>query len=84
METSVSVRNCGIDMPFSQVFAYRMIVGEVAVMHQRGIDAAEGMGAAGMPDTALGGKALMRNPDMGAQVFDLIIFDDGFGIARRP
>ena len=68
-------------MALRQVFADRMVVGEVPVVHQGGIDAAEGMGAAGMPDAALGGEALVGDPDMGAEVLDLIVFDDGLGVS---
>ena len=70
-----------INMPLLEVFGHRMVIGEVAVVHQRHVDGRKRMGAAGMPDAALGREPLVGNPFVGAQLFDLVIFHDGLGIA---
>ena len=58
-----------------------MVIGEVAVVDQRHVDGRERMGAAGMPDAALGREALVGDPFVGAQLLDFVILDDGLGIA---
>ena len=64
-----------------QIFVYRLIVGEIAVMHQRFVERAEGMAAARMPDAAAGRIALMGQPGMGLEIIQLVIADDVLRIA---
>src|ERR1039458_10494047 len=67
-------------MALFEIFGYGMVIGEVAVMHQRHVNGRKRMGATGMPDAALGREPLMGNPFVGAKLLDLVVFDDGFGI----
>ena len=53
-----------INLALLQVLTNRMIIGKIAVMHQGFVHAAKGMGAARMPDSTLGGIALMGDPDV--------------------
>jgi hypothetical protein len=77
----VSVRNWGKDVVLLQVFADRMVVGEIAVVHQGLVHADEGMRAAGMPDAALGGIALVGDPSVGPEILEPVVLDDLLGIA---
>ena len=43
--------------------------------------AAKGVGAGRVPDAALGREALVGYPDVGAEVFNLIVFCNRLGIA---
>ena len=67
-------------MALFEIFGHGMVIGEVAVMHQRHVNGRKRMGAAGMPDAALGGETLMGNPFVGAQLFNFVILYNGFGI----
>ena len=49
-----------------------MIIGKVTIVDQGLVHAAEGMGAAGMPDPALGRIALVGNPSMGLEIVEEI------------
>ena len=71
----------GIDMALFEIFTHRMVVGKVAVVHQRHVNGRERMGAAGVPDAALGRESLVGDPFVGAQLLDFVILHDGFGIA---
>ena len=65
------------DVALAQVLGDPVVVGEVAVVHQRLVHADEGMRAAGMPDAALGRVALVGDPDVRRQVLQAVV-------ARRP
>ncbi len=49
-------------------------------MHQRFVERAERMAAAGMPDTSAGGIALVSQPDMRFEIVQFVIADDVFGV----
>ncbi len=49
------------------------VIGEVAVVHQGGVERREGVGAAGVPDPAPGGIALVGDPDVGLEIQQLVI-----------
>jgi hypothetical protein len=57
----------------AQVLAHRKIVGEVAVMHQGHVQRREGVGPAGVPDPPPGGIALVRDPDVGLEIQELVV-----------
>ncbi|MFA5374276.1 MAG: hypothetical protein WC455_00745 [Dehalococcoidia bacterium] len=65
-----------------QVFQHGLVVGEVAVVHQGLVERAEGVAAAGVPDAAAGGVALVRQPGMGLEIVELIVTDDVLGVAH--
>ena len=65
-------------MALQQVFADGMIIGEIPVVNKGDVDACKGVGAGGMPDAPFGRETLVGDPNMGVQVPDLIIIDDGF------
>ena len=70
------------DVAAGQVFAHRVIVGEVAVVDQGLVQPDERMGAAGMPDAALGGIALVGDPDVGPRVGHAVILHGRLGKAH--
>ncbi len=51
-------------------------------MDQGLVQADEGVGAARMPDAALGGIALVGDPDVGLEVHQLVVLGDLLGIAH--
>ena len=63
----------GKEVALLQVFTDRMVIGEIPVVNQGFMHAAERVRSARMPDAALGRIPLMGNPDMGFKVFQLII-----------
>ena len=65
-----------IDVVLPQVLGDRIVVGEIAVVHQRFIHADEGMGAAGMPDAPFGGIPLVGDPAVGLEIVQQIILGD--------
>ena len=58
-----------------------MIIGKITVMNQGFIQAAEGMGSTGVPYPSLSGIALMRDPAVGLEIFQIIVLGDLFSIA---
>ena len=72
----------GIEMALAQIFAHRKVIGEVAVVHQGGVEGREGVGAAGVPDPAPGGIALVGDPDVGLEVQQLVIVSGFLGVAH--
>ncbi len=70
------------DVPLAQVLAHGVVVGEVAVVDQRLVQPDEGMGAARMPDPALGRVALMRDPDAGRDVLQPVVLHHLLGVAH--
>ena len=72
----------GIEMALAQVFADRKVVGEVAVVHQGGVQGRKGMGAAGVPDPSPGGVALVGDPDVGLKIQEVVIESGFFGVAH--
>ena len=67
------------DVALQQVFTDGMVIGEITVVHERDVDAREGVGAGGMPDAALGRETLVGDPDMGRELPYLVIIHDGLG-----
>ena len=65
-----------------QVFADRVIVGEVAVVDQGLVQTDERMRPAGMPNAALGGIALVGDPDVGPHVGHAVILHGRLGKAH--
>jgi hypothetical protein len=60
-----------------------MVVGEVAVVDQRLVHAHERVRAAGVPHAALGGVALVGDPDVGFEVLELVVLDVLLGVAHQ-
>ena len=50
-----------------------MVVGEVAVVHQCGVERGERVSTAGMPDAALGRIALVADPHPGLDILHLVV-----------
>ncbi|OPX58883.1 MAG: hypothetical protein A4E30_01411 [Methanomassiliicoccales archaeon PtaB.Bin215] len=71
----------GHDVLLRQIFAHRMIVGEVAVVDQSLVQAHEGMRPARVPHPALGGIPLMSDPDVGGELLQPIEPYDVLGVA---
>ena len=69
----------GIDLTLLEVLADGMVIGEVAVMHEGHVDGRKGMGAAGVPDAALGRETLVGNPFVGAKLLNPVVFDNRLG-----
>ena len=69
----------GIDLTLLEVLADGMVIGKVAVMHQGHVNGRKRMGAARVPDAALGRETLVGNPFVRAQVLNLVVLDDRFG-----
>ena len=65
-----------------QIFADRVVIGKIPVVNQGFVHAAERVGPARMPDAALGRIALMGDPDVGLEFFQLVIAGDQLGIAH--
>ena len=65
-----------------QVLGHRVVVGEVAVVDQGLVQADERVGAAGMPDAALGRIALVGDPDVGPRVRHAVILHGRLGEAH--
>ena len=59
-----------------------MVIGEVAVVNQRFVQAGERVRPPGMPHSASGGVPLMGDPDVSVEVVQLIVFDGLLGIAH--
>ncbi len=59
-----------------EVFADRLVIGEIAVVHERFMKRAERMAAAGMPHPAARGVPLVGKPDVGLEIVEFIIPDD--------
>ena len=69
------------DVALQQVLRDRVVVGEVAVVHQRLVQTDERVRAARMPDAALRRVALVGDPDVRAQVLQPVVLDDLLGVA---
>ena len=61
------------DVALPQVLAHGVVVGEIAVVHQRLVQPDEGVRAAGVPHAALGGVALVGDPHVGGEILKLVI-----------
>ena len=72
-----------LDIALAQVFAHRMVVGEVAVVDQRLVHPDERVGAAGVPHAPFGGVALVGDPDVGFEILELVVLDVLLGIADQ-
>ncbi len=72
----------GHDVALAQVSADRVVVGEVAVVHQGLVQADEGVRPARMPHPPFGGIALVGDPDVGHQVFQAVVGGCLLGVAH--
>ena len=72
----------GIKVALAQVFAHGKVVGEVAVVHQGGVQRRKGVGAAGVPHPAPGGVALVGDPDVGLEIQEIVVEGGFFGVAH--
>ena len=59
----------GKDIILLQIFRNRMVVCKIAVVDQGFVQSDKRMGSAGMPDTAFGGIALVRDPAVRFKIF---------------
>ena len=66
-----------------QVFAERMVVGEIAVMHQGFVHAAEGVRPTRVPHLSLGRVALVGNPAVGFEILQQVVLNNMLGIADQ-
>ena len=64
-----------------QILRHRMVIGEVAVVHQGLVHPDERMRAARMPHAALRRKPLVGDPDVGARVGHAVVLHGGLGEA---
>ncbi len=71
-----------LDVALAQVLAHRMVVGEVAVVHQRLVQPHERVRATRVPHAALGGVALVRDPHVGTEILQLVVLDVLLGVAH--
>ena len=62
-----------INVALLEIFGHRMVVGEVAVVDQRLVQPDERVRAAGVPHAALGGIALVGDPDVGLEIQQLVV-----------
>ena len=60
-----------------------MVVGKIAVVHERLIHTDERVRTAGVPHAALGGVALVGDPDVGFKIFELVVLDVLLGVANQ-
>ena len=65
-----------------EIFADRLVVGKIAIVHERLVECAERMAAAGMPDPAARRIALVGEPCVGLEIIQLVVPDDVFGITN--
>ena len=72
-----------VDVALPEVLADGVVVREVAVVHQRFVHPDERVRAARMPDAALGGIALVRDPDVRVEVLELVVPNDLLGVADQ-
>jgi hypothetical protein len=72
-----------LDVALAQIFADGMVIGEVAVVHERLIHADKRVRAAGMPHATFCGVALVGDPDVGFEIFELVVVDVLFGVADQ-
>ncbi len=71
-----------VEVALAQIFAHRKVIGEVAVVHQGGVQGRKGMGPAGVPHPPPGGVALVGDPDVGLKVQQLVIKGRFLGVAH--
>ena len=72
----------GKDVALAQILAHGIIVGEVAVVDQSLVEPHKGMGSARVPDPALGGIALVGDPDVGLKLLEHVEPDHLLGVAH--
>ena len=70
------------DIALAQVLAHRMVVGEVAVVHQRLVQTHERVRATRVPHASFCGIALVRDPHVGAEVLQLVVLHVLLGVAH--
>ncbi len=70
------------DVPLLQVLGDRVVVGEVAVVHQRLVQAHERVRPARMPHAALGGISLVSYPHVGVEVLQLVVLHVLLGVTH--
>ena len=71
------------DVALPQVLADRVVVGEVAVVDQRLVQPDERVRAARVPHAALGGIALVGDPDVGLEILELVVLHVLLGVAHQ-
>lgn len=71
----------GVDVALSEIFGDGGVIGEVAIVDEGFVHANEGVGTAGVPDAPFGGVAVVADPDVGIDIFELVVADDVIGVA---
>ena len=71
----------GVEVALAQVFRNGVVVGEVTVVDQRLVETDKRMRPGRVPDSTLGGVPLVRDPDVGLEVVQLVVLDHLLGIA---
>src|SRR5439155_17579393 len=70
-----------MDVPLRQILHYRMIIRKITIVDKRLVQSYKRVCTARMPDTALRRIAVVADPDVSLEIFQLVIFYNIISVA---